>query len=61
MFIFATLDKATMGVEQNNPMFTPGVAKSALSLAYAKSQEAISWQPAAVATHLLQLYRFRII
>ena len=27
-----------MGVEQNNPILTPGVANLELSLAYAKSQ-----------------------
>ena len=43
-------DSATMGVEQNSPMFTPGVAKRALSAATARSQLATSWHPAAVAT-----------
>lgn len=41
---------ATIGVEQNSPMFTPGVAKRAEADATAKSQVATSWQPAAVAT-----------
>ncbi len=38
-----------MGVEQNRPMLTPGVAKRAVSAATARSAEATSWQPAAVA------------
>ena len=38
-----------MGVEQNRPMLTPGVAKVACSAATAKSQVATSWQPAASA------------
>src|SRR5262245_25099421 len=42
-------DSATIGVEQNNPILTPGVAKLASSAATAKSHEATSWQPAAVA------------
>ena len=40
---------ATIGVEQNNPILTPGVAKLAVSAAIARSQVATSWQPAAVA------------
>ncbi len=40
----------TMGVEQKSPIFTPGVAKVASSAATTRSQEATSWQPAAVAT-----------
>ena len=40
---------ATPGVEQNNPYFTPEVAKRQSSLAMARSQAATSWQPAAVA------------
>ncbi len=40
----------TIGVEQNSPMFTPGVAKRAVSDATARSHAATSWQPAAVAT-----------
>jgi hypothetical protein len=40
---------ATIGVEQNNPMLTPGVANLASSAATARSQLATSWQPAAVA------------
>jgi len=40
---------ATIGVEQNKPMRTPGVAKVAASEAMAKSQVATNWQPAAVA------------
>jgi hypothetical protein len=48
----ATLrDSATMGVEQNSPMLTPGVQKRAVSAATARSQEATSWQPAALASH----------
>ena len=38
-----------MGVEQNRPIFTPGVANLAELLAYAKSQLATYWHPAAVA------------
>ena len=40
----------TIGVEQNSPMFTPGVANRASSAAIARSHAATSWQPAAVAT-----------
>ena len=43
-------DSATIGVEQNSPISTPGVAKVAASEAIARSQLATSWQPAAVAT-----------
>ena len=47
----ATLrDSATIGVEQNRPISTPGVAKPALVEATARSQLATSWQPAADAT-----------
>ena len=47
----ATLrDSATIGVEQNRPISTPGVAKPASVEATARSQLATSWQPAAVAT-----------
>jgi len=42
-------DSATIGVEQNSPILTPGVAKRAASAATARSQLATSWQPAAVA------------
>ena len=42
--------RATIGVEQNRPMFTPGVAKRDDSPATARSQLATSWHPAAVAT-----------
>src|SRR3546814_4169544 len=38
-----------MGVEQNRPIFTPGVAKRAVVEATARSQVATSWHPAAVA------------
>ena len=49
--LFETLrDSATIGVEQNRPICTPGVAKRAVSEATARSQLATSWQPAAVAT-----------
>ena len=41
--------RATIGVEQNSPILTPGVAKRASWLATARSQLATSWQPAAVA------------
>ena len=40
---------ATIGVVQNRPIFTPGVAKRASAAATARSHEATSWQPAAVA------------
>ena len=40
----------TIGVEQNSPMLTPGVANRASSDAIARSHAATSWQPAAVAT-----------
>src|SRR3954469_16294132 len=40
---------ATIGVWQNQPPFPPGAAKPADSAATARSQEATSWQPAAVA------------
>ena len=40
---------STIGVEQNRPMLTPGVAKVEASDASARSQAATSWQPAAVA------------
>ena len=43
-------DSATIGVEQNRPILTPGVAKRAVCDATARSQLATSWQPAAVAT-----------
>jgi hypothetical protein len=39
----------TIGVEQNKPMRTPGVANVDRSDATARSQPATSWQPAAVA------------
>ncbi len=42
-------DSATIGVEQNRPMSTPGVAKVAASEATARSQLATNWHPAAVA------------
>ena len=42
-------DSATIGVEQNRPILTPGVQKVAWSEAMARSQLATSWQPAAVA------------
>ena len=43
-------DSATIGVEQNSPILTPGVANRAVSDATARSQLATSWQPAAAAT-----------
>ena len=42
-------DSATMGVEQNKPIFTPLTPKRVPSAATAMSQLATSWQPAAVA------------
>ena len=39
----------TIGVEQNSPIFTPGVANHASADATARSHAATSWQPAAVA------------
>ena len=36
---------ATIGVEQNRPIFTPGVAKRALSAAIARSHVATNWHP----------------
>ncbi len=42
-------DSATIGVEQNSPILTPGVANLAAGEATARSQLATSWQPAAVA------------
>ncbi len=42
-------DSGTIGVEQNSPILTPGVAKAAVSAATARSDAATSWQPAAVA------------
>ena len=43
-------DSATIGVEQKSPMLTPGVAKRADAAATARSHDATSWHPAAVAT-----------
>ena len=42
-------ESGTIGVEQNSPIRTPGVANRASSAAMARSQVATSWQPAAVA------------
>ena len=42
-------ERATIGVEQNRPYFTPEVANRASALQTARSQAATSWQPAAVA------------
>jgi hypothetical protein len=39
----------TAGVEQNTPMFTPGIANVAVSAATARSHIDTSWHPAAVA------------
>ena len=49
---FGPIDRVsgTIGVEQNRPMRTPGVAKRASVVATARSQLATSWHPAAVAT-----------
>ena len=41
---------ATIGVWQNQPPLPPGAANAASSAATARSQEATSWQPAAVAS-----------
>jgi len=41
---------ATIGVEQNRPICTPGVENCAVCDATARSQVATSWQPAAAAT-----------
>jgi hypothetical protein len=38
-------DSATIGVEQNRPILTPGVQKVDVSVQIARSQEATSWQP----------------
>ena len=46
-FLFTFLLTATIGVLQNNPIFTPGVANFASFVLYAKSQLATNWQPAA--------------
>ena len=43
-------DKATPGVAQNRPRFTPLTANRAFDAATARSHIATSWQPAAVAT-----------
>ena len=42
-------DRATIGVEQNSPMFTPFTPNRVPSAATAMSQLATSWHPAAVA------------
>ena len=42
-------DNATIGVEQNSPISTPGVTNLAAEDAIARSQLATSWQPAALA------------
>ncbi len=41
--------RATIGVEQKSPIFTPFTPKRVPWAATAMSQEATSWQPAAVA------------
>ena len=51
-FLLTFLDRATMGVEQNRPILTPGVANFAEFEETAKSHEATNWQPAAVAIPL---------
>ena len=43
------LVRATIGVEQNNPIRTPGVLNEAVVDATARSQVATNWQPAAKA------------
>ncbi len=43
-------ESGTIGVEQNKPILTPGVANRAVSAATARSHDATSWHPAAVAT-----------
>ena len=43
-------DVYNQSVEQNKPMFTPGVANFADSDDIAKSHDATNWHPAAVAT-----------
>src|SRR3546814_15193319 len=43
-------DSATIGVEQNRPMLTPGAAKRAATAATASSQTATTWKAAAEAT-----------
>ena len=43
------LDNATIGVEQNSPMFTPFTPNRAVLDAMAISQLATNWHPAAVA------------
>src|SRR5215469_2755395 len=48
-FLPTFLAIATIGVWQNQPPLPPGAAKPALSLATARSADATSWQPAAVA------------
>ena len=48
-FLLRFLETATIGVEQNKPIFTPGVIKAACSDATAKSQLATNWHPAAAA------------
>ncbi len=49
--LLATLrDSATIGVEQNRPISTPGVENRGGLEATARSQLATSWQPAALAT-----------
>ena len=45
---------ATIGVEQNSPIFTPGVANHASSAATARSHAATNWHPAAVAAPCTQ-------
>src|SRR3990170_3033367 len=42
-------ESATAGVEQNSPTLIPETANVALSAATARSQDATSWHPAAVA------------
>ena len=45
-------DSATMGVEQNSPMLTPGVQNNAASDAMARSQVATNWPTGSVDVRL---------
>jgi hypothetical protein len=52
-------ESGTIGVEQNSPIFTPGVANRAVSAATARSHAATSWQPAALAMPPIRDHRLR--
>ena len=56
---WAARETATIGVEQNRPILTPGVQKVELSVQIARSQLATSWQPAAAAAVDLGDHRLR--